>query len=389
MKGDEYQKCIAYLEEELKFKVFLDKQVELYKNALRKHGGSMLTNKLAHGKVVEAGNRLVESAVQLLGRRESIVSIPEIASDVYAKWQRACLDYRDWANCTAIEAIIRYGIPNSKQVKELLSQFEKSRHRAEEEQRKLVKQLGLSHGEVDKMFNNASASILSEDWSYLLISDEIHPDASGILGTQTFEQELSEVRKQVSELNSVPTAELYEQLRNVREVIDAKRADEAIDFSVEEDVMRMGVIVSQLEKRKAIFSDEDEIWFQQFMDIYEGSELLIESIIEVDEEGLPADLRSILQAKEELEPVMEQVKKLPKPKRKALRDIKKNYEKLLSSCIKSSEKGLQLADSVYCGDWKITQRNRLTSVVIWIERATKEHDSLSEKLNSIKFYLPY
>lgn len=166
LPNEEFQRCLVYLEEEWKLKAFQDKEAELYNNALVKYAGSMVSDSLASKEMCKAANRLAESATEIVRRRASMASIPNVASATYLKWQTTYSDYSAWATaqCAAIEALADGIIPNSQRVKELLSQSEKNRSQAEKEEKKVMKCLGLRIDEVSKMLSNASAAVAADNW---------------------------------------------------------------------------------------------------------------------------------------------------------------------------------------------------------------------------------
>ena len=166
IQDDELHKCLTYLEEELKLKVFQEKEADLYNSALVKYGNSISTDSQAAKEMCRAANRLAESANEILRRRGKMASILDAASAMYFAWQLTYSDYSAWATAqsAAIEAVTNSMEPHDKRVRQLLEQSEKSRHKAEKEERKLLKRLKLSGDEFQKLFNNASATIAAENW---------------------------------------------------------------------------------------------------------------------------------------------------------------------------------------------------------------------------------
>jgi len=192
IQGDELRKCLAYYEQELKFKVFQEKEADLYNNALIKYGRSISTDSRAAKEVRQAANRLAQSASEILERRGKMTSIPDAASAMYFAWQLTYSDYSAWATAqsAAIEAVTNGLEPHGERVRELLSQSEKSRHEAENEEKKLIKRLKLSGGEVQKLFSNASAAITAENWQ---------PEPEEVLeeNAETIPRKINEIYKQV------------------------------------------------------------------------------------------------------------------------------------------------------------------------------------------------
>ena len=128
---------------------------------------------------------------------------------------------------------------------------------------------------------------------------------------------------------------------------------------------------------------EEEQWLQELMALYEQAAPLIQNSAKLNADGLPADLESLVEANEKLPSILESVKKMRKPKRKDFRNIKKDFEKVLFTCIKAGESGVKLVDSMAHGDWQITQRMRFTNVVNWMQQAAISYESLSKRLTSL------
>lgn len=73
-----------------------------------------------------------------------------------------------------------------------------------------------------------------------------------------------------------------------------------------------------------------------------------------------------------------------KPNQKELRNIKKDFEKVLVSCIKAGESGVKLVDSTVHGDWAITQRMRFSTIITWTQRAAVCYERLSNNMTKTK-----
>lgn len=174
IQGDELRECLVYYEEELKLKVFQEKEADLYNNAVVKYGRSISTDSYAAKEMCRAANRLAQSASEILRRRKKMAPIPNAASAMYFAWQLTYSDYSAWATAqsAAIEAVASGMEPHGERVKELLSQSEKSRHEAEKEEKKLLKRLKLNSDAAQKLFNNASAAIAAENWQPEGVLDE-------------------------------------------------------------------------------------------------------------------------------------------------------------------------------------------------------------------------
>ena len=166
IQGDERQECLAYLQEECKFRAFQEKEADLYNDAVVKYGNSMTTDSLASKEMCRAANRLSQSASAILKRRAGMASIPDVASTIYLAWQMTYSDYSAWASAqyATIQAVANGMQPNIARVRELLSQSEKSRHKAENEEKRLLKRLNLNINDISTMLSNASAAVAADNW---------------------------------------------------------------------------------------------------------------------------------------------------------------------------------------------------------------------------------
>lgn len=132
-----------------------------------------------------------------------------------------------------------------------------------------------------------------------------------------------------------------------------------------------------------VSNEEQGQWLRVFMPLYEQVAPLIRDIAKLDTNNQPADLSTLLEGGQKLPPILESVKKMPKPKQKELRSIKQEFEKVLHCCIKASESGAILVDSVALRDWQITQRMRFSNIIVWTIQAQTWYKSLSKKLDSL------
>ncbi|MBE0449019.1 MAG: hypothetical protein IBX64_13175 [Actinobacteria bacterium] len=168
IQDDEFRQCLAYLEEEWRLKAFQEKEADLYNNALVKHGRSISADSVAAKEVCRAASRLTESASEILRRRSKMSPVPDAASAVYFAWQLTYLDYSSWstAQCAAVEAVVNGMEPCGERVGALLAQSETSRHKAEKEEKRLLRRLrrsGLTGDMVQKMFSDASAAVEAQN----------------------------------------------------------------------------------------------------------------------------------------------------------------------------------------------------------------------------------
>lgn len=166
IEGDELQKCLTYLQEELKLAAFQDKEATLYKNASAKYVDAPPTDSLAPKEKCRAANRLAQAADEIVNRRGEMGPIPDAASAAYSAWQLAYSDYSAWVSAlsSAIEVIAGGIEPPVRQVLELASQFQKSRNIARDEGYKFLDRLGLNGNAVQKLLNEAAVAVAADSW---------------------------------------------------------------------------------------------------------------------------------------------------------------------------------------------------------------------------------
>jgi len=158
---DQRQQCLAYYQEELKLKAFQQEEADLYNEAVVKYGMSVGTDDKAAKGMLRATSRLVESANEILRRRAEMRSVPDMASAMYFAWQTTYSDYLAWASAqaAAVSAAAEGMVPHGQRVRELLEESEKSRRKAEGEEKKLLKRLKLSSHEMRELLAEASVAL--------------------------------------------------------------------------------------------------------------------------------------------------------------------------------------------------------------------------------------
>ena len=160
------RQCLAYYQEELKFKVFQEKEADLYNQAEMEYGMSAETDSEVAKEMLPAARRQAESANEILRRRGKMASIPDTASAMYFAWQVAYSDYLSWATAqvAAVSAVANGMVSHAERVQRLLSRSEKSRRKAEAEEKKLLKRLKLTSNEARKMLIKASMAVGDKVW---------------------------------------------------------------------------------------------------------------------------------------------------------------------------------------------------------------------------------
>lgn len=176
IQGEELRKCLVYLEEELRFSSFQDKEAERYNKAMLEWSIAVSSQssdrKEKETKWHQAADRLSEAANEILRRRSKMFPIPDQASAMYFAWQ---LTYSDFAAWTSAQATVVKGLnkmysldagipPISNQLQKSLEQSEDSRRKAMKEMKKFLKRLNLSGTQYQTIFDSAITTISNENW---------------------------------------------------------------------------------------------------------------------------------------------------------------------------------------------------------------------------------
>ena len=238
------QQCLAYYQEELKLKVFQEKEADLYNQAVARCSTLTATDNEVAKEMLPAAGRQAESANEILRRRGKMASIPGIASGVYFAWQVAYSDYLAWATAqaAAVSAVADGMAPHAKRVDRILSRSQKSRHKAEGKEKKFLRRLGLSKDEVRKLLVQASMAVASENWQPQEQPanelESLHRRVSQLESSVTERKEAEEESRKrhdyLEEVMGLRTAEVEtakEQLQ--REVAERRQMEEALRQSEE------------------------------------------------------------------------------------------------------------------------------------------------------------
>jgi len=342
------QRCLAYYQEELKLKVFQDKEADLYNKAVVKYGMSAGTDSEVAKRMLPAARRQAESAREILRRRGEMASVPAIASRMYFAWQVAYSDYLSWAEAqaAAVSAVADGIAPHAKQIDRLLLRSGKSRREAEGEGKKFLKQLKLSRDEVRKMLIEASMAVASQSWQL----EEQPANELELLRKRVTQLEASETqRKQgdeesrkrhnyLEEAMEQRTAELEmasEQLQ--RELAERKRMEEVLRESKERynqlvELASDGVAVQT--EGKLVFANKAAA---KLLGVEEPEQLVGQPIMDV----VPPDYRQIVQ--EQVREVVERKRtaqieyKLQCPNR-----VQANMEMLLTPVMYQDKPAVQM-----------------------------------------------
>jgi len=165
-----HKKCLSYLQEEMKLWAFRQIEELLFNEVfVQYHDGQA---DIPREKLINATKRVVQSAQEILRRRQKITSVPEIASSMFYAYQKRYEDYlslkQEQAN---IITELTPSIGDTNRLEESWVMEKKSREIAMKEEKKLLGQLKLSDSEIMKMRADAVAIVKAEKWqTYQMVS---------------------------------------------------------------------------------------------------------------------------------------------------------------------------------------------------------------------------
>ena len=128
--------------------------------------------------------------------------------------------------------------------------------------------------------------------------------------------------------------------------------------------------------------DTDKEWLKDLMSIYKQASPTIETITEVDSDGQPASLDSLVEGYGLLSPILQSIKRMQRPSNKELRKIKGDFEKTLEMSIKAGEMALKMIDD-YTHGAQMASRMHFASIVGYVSYAGSYHQFVKERLTKI------
>ena len=158
--GYELQQCLAYFEAQTKVIAFQTKEADIYNNAMVKYGNSIMGNPLAASEACKA-------ATEVLRRHEELKNVPTAASAMHHAWYVTLYATAAWASATAkaVEAMAEGMNPNTIYIQQLVKEYKKAWRRAEDEDKKFLKQLKVSAEDIAKIVARATAiDATNDDW---------------------------------------------------------------------------------------------------------------------------------------------------------------------------------------------------------------------------------
>jgi protein involved in sex pheromone biosynthesis len=165
--GYELQQCLAYFEAQTKVIAFQTKEADIYNNAMVKYGNSIMGNPVAASEARKAAKRLSQAATEVLRRHEELKNVPTAASAMHHAWYATLYANAAWASATAkaVEVMAEGMNPNTIYIQQLVKEYKKAWRRAEDEDKKFLKQLKVSAEDIAKIVARATAiDATNDDW---------------------------------------------------------------------------------------------------------------------------------------------------------------------------------------------------------------------------------
>ena len=173
IKDEERQECLAYYEEEKKLRLLYERVEQLFNKSLGRYEDAYFQARKARSefwssmdKIFEVREYMSHAATEIVNRKKAMRSAPSPDSAMSSAYEAAYLDYealRDPSNIAAGSDPVEVEIRRQRE-KELLTKFHKSKHKAEKEEREFLKRLKLSNTEAQRITDNASRAIATDEW---------------------------------------------------------------------------------------------------------------------------------------------------------------------------------------------------------------------------------
>ena len=116
--------------------------------------------------LLEASSRLLLSVDECILRHRALAPVPERALPSYEAWEVTLDAYLDWVRATndAFLEVLKATTPSSEKVQDLFSEQEKCQIRADMEDLKLRRAVGLNAGDLSRIVNQEGESMESVQW---------------------------------------------------------------------------------------------------------------------------------------------------------------------------------------------------------------------------------
>ena len=162
---EQREAVLAYLNTESQLAAFQDLHAGLYNDILTKYGGAITPRDAALVEIVPAARGLSQMAAKLV-ERHSALAVPDEASACYFRWQETYLAYEEWTSAalSAYKGLLVGAEPHVQRVETLFAQQSELSGRAQSEQAKLIRSLGLKPDDIRQLLNQARIAAAAEDW---------------------------------------------------------------------------------------------------------------------------------------------------------------------------------------------------------------------------------
>ncbi len=163
LDADERGRAVSYLKELFYLCAVQERAADSYNLALT-HAGASIANPQVLQQVLPVARNLRDKALAIEQRHEAVSPVCESAASTYLLWHLVWRDYRGWtaAQFEAFQASGDGVAPNASYVQHLFRLAETSRQKAEAEQGKLMRLVGLSGADWTKALQEALARAASE-----------------------------------------------------------------------------------------------------------------------------------------------------------------------------------------------------------------------------------
>lgn len=161
IESEERERCLAYTKTVTNITTFWDRESTLFNNTLVKYLDSITENPMAASEACKAANRLVQAAQEVFHRHEAIQPIPNAALGMRCHYSTFFISLKEWAenNLASIEALANGLTPQYEYVQHLMEKRESAWHEALDEEKKLLKQLGLTAPEIEAILRQVHSSL--------------------------------------------------------------------------------------------------------------------------------------------------------------------------------------------------------------------------------------
>jgi len=169
LEPHELSECTEWLGKNYELSGFQDKEAELYNNALVKDGNSIATSPASARRVMEAANRLVQAASELLVRHSNCVNVPEAATADHYAWG---LVFQQWKTLSstqlaALEATINGTDPHMGYLQQIMEEMSSLQASARKEEEKLLKRMnrsGFTLARAQQQIDKANQALSKDNW---------------------------------------------------------------------------------------------------------------------------------------------------------------------------------------------------------------------------------